>query len=200
MMTNRAFGKTLTSLDIAIVDDKRGMTTILRALLNSFGLQRIRMFENPEKALGELQDDVPDLIITRDRMQPVDGASFIRLIRQDRVVPLCFAAVIMVSASPDRRILEMALKAGAHQLLCLPVSAQTLYQRIKWLTQDDRGFEKESGRYVIDGVSELLERCSEKDSAPGGEGIMQKETAIPVMADLATQSSLCDEVEDIWEL
>lgn len=199
-MTNRAFSKTLDSLDVAIVDEERGMTTILRALLISFGLRRIRMFENPEKALGELQDDTPDLIITRDRMKPIDGASFIRLIRQDRTVPLCFAAVIMVSANPDRRVLEMALKAGAHQLLCLPVSAQTLHKRIKWLTQDDRGFEKENGRYAIDGVSELLERCRAKGSSDGRADFIQGEIAIPVLSDYTAEPSPRSESADTWEL
>ncbi|RMF04347.1 MAG: response regulator, partial [Alphaproteobacteria bacterium] len=156
MILNRAFGKEPESLHVAIIENKRGMTTILRTLLTSFGIRNVSYHDDPESALSALRSELPDLVITRDRIKPMDGISFVRLLRQKSMAPACFAAVIMVSAVPKKRLLEEALGAGVHTLLRLPTSARVLYDHIVWVTRDDRPLILNQGRYEIEGVRELL--------------------------------------------
>jgi PleD family two-component response regulator len=159
MTNHNAFGKEVATLDVAIVDDKRGMATILRSLFAGFGVGRIRVCSDPEKALDILQSEPPDLILTRDGTKPVGGCDFIRLIRQEYTEPLCFAAAMILSSHTKQRLVASALRAGAHQVVCLPVSATMLYRRIKWQTMDTRRFELRGSHYEVSGIDTLLERC-----------------------------------------
>ena len=53
-------------------------------------------------------------------------------------------------------LVEESLRAGAHQVLVLPISASTLYHRLDWLINDDRPFELKGQYYVVAGLEERL--------------------------------------------
>jgi hypothetical protein len=62
--------------------------------------------------------------------------------------------IMSVRAKPA--LVEKALKAGAHQVLVLPISASTLFRRLDWLVNDDRPFELKGEHYVVAGMEERL--------------------------------------------
>ena len=70
--------------------------------------------------------------------------------------PLSLVPAMIMSARAKPALVEESLRAGAHQVLVLPISASTLYRRLDWLINDDRPFELKGEHYVVAGLEERL--------------------------------------------
>ena len=89
-------------------------------------------------------------------MQPLSGAALVRAMRHALSGPLSLVPAMIMSARAKPALVEESLRAGAHQVLVLPISASTLYRRLDWLINDDRPFELKGEHYVVAGLEERL--------------------------------------------
>jgi two-component system chemotaxis response regulator CheY len=156
MLTQRALGRELDTLVIAVVDNRRPLLAAMRAMLAAIGVGRITTFDNPSEALEAMQDDVPDIIFAAEEMGPLSGCDLVRQIRRAEATPLCFVPALVTSTGAKPSLVDDALMAGAHQVLVLPTSASTLCRRLDWLRNDDRPFELADEHYVVAGLKERL--------------------------------------------
>jgi CheY-like chemotaxis protein len=131
----------LSSLTFLVVEDSAYMRTILRTMLQGFGARRIVEAEDGASGLEAMDRANPDIVIMDWVMPILDGADMVRMIRNPSN-PFAYVPVIMVTAHTERsRILE-ARKLGIHELLCKPISAKALYQRISSVIMFPREFVK----------------------------------------------------------
>ena len=156
MLFHRALGRELDRLAVAVVDNRRPMLSLMRAMLAAIGTGRIDTYESPTEALDEMGRTVPDLVIAAASMQPFTGPALVRCMHRASSDALCFVPAMIMSAHAKPTIVEDALRAGAHQVLVLPTSASTLYRRLDWLLNDDRPFELRGEHYVVAGMEERL--------------------------------------------
>ena len=156
MGQHRAFGKDLDTLSIAVIDDRKPMLQVMRAMLAAIGTGRIDTYESPVAALEAMHETPPDLVLAAAAMQPLTGPAVVRSMRYMGSGPLCFIPAMVMSANAKPAIVESALRAGAHQVLVLPTSASTLYRRLDWLLNDDRPFELKGEHYVVSGIEDRL--------------------------------------------
>lgn len=153
-----AYGLPLEALDVVIVEDSRQMQAILRSILLSFKVERVRVFDTVDSALEAMLTEPPNLILADWKMEPASGYQLLRLIRHKNMAPLCFVPLLFITAHGTRALVDKALRAGAHHLLVKPVSPSMLYARLRWLLNDDRKFlQDKHGFYTVDGVGELLD-------------------------------------------
>jgi PAS domain S-box-containing protein len=105
---------------VAIVDDRITNLKILERLAASLGEEvEVRTFAHPQAALDYCAAAPPDLLITDFNMPDLNGAEFIRRLRQQ---PQCAdLPVIVVTAYEDRDLRLQALEAGATDYLLSPV-------------------------------------------------------------------------------
>ena len=89
-------------------------------------------------------------------MQPLTGAALVKVMRHALSGPLSLVPAMIMSARGRPALVEESLRAGAHQVLVLPISASTLYRRLDWLINDDRPFELKGEYYVVAGLEERL--------------------------------------------
>jgi DNA-binding NarL/FixJ family response regulator len=155
-LRHRALGRELEQLVVSVVDNRRPMLAMMRAMLAAIGTGRIETHESPAEAFEAMARNVPDLVIAASAMQPVSGSDLVRSMRQRDSGPLCFVPAMIMSAHARPGLVEEALRAGAHQVLVLPTSASTLYRRLDWLLNDDRPFELRGDQYVVAGMEERL--------------------------------------------
>ncbi|RMD87310.1 MAG: response regulator [Alphaproteobacteria bacterium] len=105
---------------IAIVDDRITNRRIWSQLAQ--GLEDdvvVNAFADPRQALESFDEAVPDLVITDFKMPGMDGAAFIRRLREH---PACVdVPVIVVTVYEDRSFRYEALLAGATDFLMSPV-------------------------------------------------------------------------------
>jgi CheY-like chemotaxis protein len=156
MLYHRALGRDLDKLVVAVVDNRRPMLSVMRAMLAAIGTGRIDTYESPAEAIEAMAATVPDLVIAAASMQPLTGPALVRTMRRSRSGPLALVPAIIMSAHSKPAIVEEALRAGAHQVLVLPTSASTLCRRLDWLLNDDRPFELKGEHYVVAGMEERL--------------------------------------------
>lgn len=142
-----AFGIPMRNLDVLIVDDNANMRLLLRTILRSFGLPDIRQARDGTAGLAEIDRRAPTLIISDWEMAPMNGREFLRAVRRVGREPLCFVPIVVLTAHASRQIIEEAFDAGATQLLVKPVTPTNLLQRIGWVLEDDRPFERAGDIY-----------------------------------------------------
>lgn len=163
MKNHAAYGLEMEDLDVVIVEDSKPMQTIIRSILLSFKVARVRSFDSVDEALQSMLAEPPNVILTDWRMEPASGYQLLRLVRHRHMDPLCFVPIIFITAHGTRALVDKALRAGAHHLLVKPLSPSTLYSRLRWLLTDDRMMVLEnSGFYNILGVHKLLDQAAEK--------------------------------------
>ncbi|WP_417683962.1 response regulator [Roseibium sp.] len=163
MKHHTAYGLGLEDLDVVIVEDSKPMQTIIRSILLSFKVSRVRAFDSADEALQSMLAEPPNVILTDWRMAPTSGYQLLRLVRHRHMEPLCYVPILFVTAHGTRPLVDKALRAGAHHILVKPVSPATLYNRLRWLVNDDRPLVLEnSGFYNIHGIQRALDEQAEK--------------------------------------
>jgi CheY-like chemotaxis protein len=156
MGQHRAFGKDLETLSVAVIDNRPPMLQVMRAMLAAIGIGRIDTYDNPVRALEAMSQTPPDLVLAAASMQPLTGSALVRSMRYVGSGPLCFTPAMVMSGNAKPVVVESALRAGAHQVLVLPTSANALYRRLDWLLNDDRPFELKGEHYVVSGLEDRL--------------------------------------------
>lgn len=155
---NAAFARPVDQLDIVIIDDSKSMQSILRSMLHAMKVARVRVFDNPSAALEAMLVDPPHLVILDWLMEPIDGISLLKAMRTTRMGGLAVVPAIVLTGAPTVRLVEMAVKAGAHFVLAKPVSPATLQQRVQAICNDRRHFvlDKAHDLWELDGATALL--------------------------------------------
>ncbi len=156
MLYHRAFGRDLDTLVVAVIDNRRPMLSLMRAMLAAIGTGPVETYESPTEAIDAMAKTVPDLVIAAAAMQPLAGPALVRAMRRSSSGALSLVPAMIMSARAKPVTVEEALKAGAHQVLVLPISASTLFRRLDWLINDDRPFELKGEHYVVAGMEERL--------------------------------------------
>ncbi|HET7448511.1 MAG TPA: hypothetical protein VFJ49_11505 [Methyloceanibacter sp.] len=94
MLYHRALGRDLHKLVIAVVDNRRPMLLVMRAMLAAIGAGRIHTYQSPTGAIGTMQTAIPDLVIAADVMQPLNGPALVRSMRRPSSGELALVPVI----------------------------------------------------------------------------------------------------------
>ena len=140
MPPHTAYGIDMEMLDVIVVEDSKPMQTILRSMLSTLRVARIRMFDDAMEALQAMLSEPPHVIISDWHMEPTSGYQLLRMIRHRQMEPLCFVPLVFVTAHGTRAVAEKAFRGGAHYLLVKPMSPNTLHQRLMCLARDSRRF------------------------------------------------------------
>jgi PleD family two-component response regulator len=156
MLHHSAYGREFEALTVAVIDNRRPMLAMMRAMLAAIGVGRIDTYAGPADALKGMSVSVPDLVIAAAAMEPLTGPELVRTMRHVDAGPLRYIPAMIMSGPTKTRLLDEALRAGAHQVLVLPIAASTLYRRLDWLINDDRPYELRGGHYVVAGLEERL--------------------------------------------
>jgi len=164
MYRSTAFEMQIENLNVVVVEDSRPMQEVLRSILSSLRVERIRVFSNADEALKSMSMDPPTLIISDWQMKPLSGHNMLKIIRHKSMAPLCFVPVLMISGHATHTIVDKAFRAGAHQFLVKPISPTAVFQRLGMILNDERRFVLENDHYVISGVNEELDKAAGNSS------------------------------------
>ncbi len=169
---NSAFAVPIQSLDIMVIDDSDSMLRLFRTCLTAFGIPSVRVFNSSYEAMVAMRDNPPDMVLIDWRMGPMTGIELLHHMRRVENPETCHIAVIMVTGHGSANYVREAMLAGAQQFLVKPVSPRTLFDRIAWVTEDERIMVQKDRRFVIKGVEE---RLAWQRSAPPPREVRQEE-------------------------
>lgn len=179
MSTHRAFGKTVSELDVAVAGDRRTLFSVLQPVLHGIGVRTIRGFDNASQAVAGLTEAPADVVFMADSLEPIDGYLLCEMLRRRKSGPVCEAAIVIMAGGPVRqRDLERALLAGAHQVLMPPISPALLSRRLMALCQDARLFRTVDGWMELEGTRDMLSRVRMHELLGAGDVVTLPAEAI----------------------
>jgi len=130
----------LSDLTVLVVDDKEPIRELICGILETFGVRKIRQASDGRGAFRDMQLHAPDAVITDLMMQPVDGLAFTRSVRTDPSCPAPDVPILMVTGHCEKHHVEEARDAGVTDFIAMPVTANTIAERLTSAIQRPREF------------------------------------------------------------
>lgn len=130
----------LRRLQFLVVDDNAAMRSIIRNILKELQVETIREAQDGAEALSLLRELTFDMVITDWNMKPMNGLQFVRSIRLSKDSPNRYIPIIMVTAYTELGQVVTARDAGITEFLAKPVSARSLFSRIKSVIENHRQY------------------------------------------------------------
>ncbi len=130
----------LSNLTVLVVDDEEPIRELICGILDSFGIRKIRQATDGLVAFKDMQSHAPDAIITDLEMKPVDGLAFTRAVRTDPDCPVPDVPILMVTGHCEKHHVEEARDAGVTEFIAMPVTANTIAERLTSAIEKPRSF------------------------------------------------------------
>lgn len=134
-------------LSALVVDDNRHMRMLIASVLHSLGIKQVYEAGDAAGAFSELKARPIDLVFTDFLMEPLDGLDFARLIRTGSDSPNPYVPIIMITGYTEETRVKAARDAGVNEVLCKPVTAEGIIQRVLEIIERPRPF-IQTGKYV----------------------------------------------------
>lgn len=120
---------TISDLSIFLVEPSSTQQRIIGNFLKEFGINDITPFDSARKALNELSNYTPDLIISALHMEDMSGTDLVQNLRkQDETIDIPF---MLISSETDFRYLDPIRQAGVIAILPKPFKADQLLAALK---------------------------------------------------------------------
>ncbi|MEZ5690307.1 MAG: response regulator [Rickettsiales bacterium] len=137
----------LKNLNVMVIDDQSTMRSIIRQILNTIGIKKIKEAKNGADAIEELTNnkisyDNIDIIICDLYMDKMDGISFIREIRNGNILSNKDIPILMLTGNNDKLIEDVVLQVGATKILKKPISSEALKKEIQKVVAIDKNINK----------------------------------------------------------
>ena len=110
---------------ILVVEDDRNIVSFIQTVLEANGYQ-VLTAERCQQGILMLSSHVPDLVVLDLGLPDMDGEEFIRIVRQDSMVP-----IIVLSARTEERDKVSALDLGANDYITKPFGTAELLARVR---------------------------------------------------------------------
>lgn len=120
------------SLSVLVVDDQFNFRSLLRNILNTFGVTQVTEARNGTEALERMASMTPDVILTDDDMAPGTGLELTRWVRQTNSPAPKAVIILMPSQEISRDYVRAATEAGVHDLMLKPLAPKTVRSRIEY--------------------------------------------------------------------
>ena len=140
----------LANVKFLIADDNAFMPTIIRRILATLGAQDSREAGDAAEALKIIQTWPADIILLDWEMTPFDGIEFTNMMRHTHDAINTFVPIIMISAHSEYWRISKARDAGVTEFLVKPISAHTLFSRIRNVIERPRPFVSAPGFFGPD--------------------------------------------------
>lgn len=127
-------------VSVLVVEDNQPMQELLKSLLNAYGFKNVLSAKNGDDGFQMFVSHNPELVITDWMMQPTDGISLARRIRNDPSSPNQFVPIILLTGFGEKRRVTQARDAGITEFLVKPFNARDLYRRIAQIIESPRQF------------------------------------------------------------
>ncbi|MCG8544798.1 MAG: response regulator [Alphaproteobacteria bacterium] len=133
-----------SQLKVLVVDDNEFMQRILTELLIALSFHRDKILKTGDgsSALKILSFQSPDLVICDLNMKPMNGKRLTQLIRSADDSANPYVPIIVCTGHSEIEHIVDARDAGATEILRKPISAASLYSRLRAIVESPRPFIK----------------------------------------------------------
>ena len=119
----------INQFTILTVDDSKLIRTNVRRMLDSLGVRNILEASNGREALGILDRQRVDLIVSDWNMPEMSGHQLLQAVRANQTIK--HLPFIMLTAEGEKDKVVAALQAGVTNYIVKPFNQETLFNKIK---------------------------------------------------------------------
>jgi two-component system, chemotaxis family, chemotaxis protein CheY len=130
----------LGALNILVVDDNHHMRILIAQILRALGVGEVYEAGDGTEALQVMRRRIIDIVMTDYAMEPLDGVSFVELLRLSPDSPNKMIPVIMVTAYSTARRVAEARDAGVNEILVKPITTRAILDRLTRVIDRPRPF------------------------------------------------------------
>jgi CheY-like chemotaxis protein len=130
----------LSPITALIIDDSRYARSFIKTSLQSFGVQSVLEASDGPAGLEMLAKTEIHLVIVDQDMSPMNGIDFVRYVRSGDMVSCVEVAILMVSGDAAKEVVVEARGAGVNEFLVKPVSADSLFRRVRNVLVNPKAF------------------------------------------------------------
>lgn len=136
------------SLNVLIVDDHAFTRLLIKEVLIQMGFKTANIHEAEDGGAGIriVGERKIDLIFCDWQMQPMDGLTFMRTLRDPQKNANPYLPVIFCSAFTERELIEHARDSGVTEIMTKPITAKAIEARVASVLNKPRDF-VEAERY-----------------------------------------------------
>ena len=117
-------------LSAAVIDDEESTRDVISQLLRSLGLRRIHTASDGKEGLDTVIQAEPDIVFCDIHMEPVDGMTFLRVLRKSTVGNVARIPIVFLSGDALEPTVLEAIDNTVDGYLVKPVSLNDLKKRI----------------------------------------------------------------------
>lgn len=130
------------SRHVLIVEDHAFTRVLIREVLHNLGFALANIHEADEggAALRILGNRKIDLVLCDWQMEPMDGLTFVRTLRNPEKNPNPYLPVVFCTAFAERDVIEQARDAGVNEIMTKPFTAKAIESRIENALSNPRSF------------------------------------------------------------
>lgn len=123
-------GPALQGIRILVVEDDVFARKIVRRVMTDLKFDNVRDVESGEVALGLLQDQTFDLIITDVQMPGINGLELVRRIRSGRTGAAPDTCIIVLTSFSNTEVLGVAMALDVNGFLVKPMEPDVVRDKI----------------------------------------------------------------------
>lgn len=135
---------------VLIIEDNQPMLEICKTLILTFGVGEVLTARNGDEGFKVFCRENPDIIIADWMMEPMDGITMTRRIRNDSISPNHYVPIILMTGFSEKKRVIQARDSGVTEFLVKPFTARDLYKRIAQIIERPRQFIKADGFFGPD--------------------------------------------------
>lgn len=131
-----------TQMRVLIVEDHAFTRLLIKEVLQSLGCAQsnIREAEDGAAGLQLLKEQRVHLIICDWQMEPMDGLTFVRRLRDPNNSIDPFVPIILCTAFTDRDLIERARDTGVTEIMTKPITVKSIEAKVKSILEQPRPF------------------------------------------------------------
>ena len=130
----------LDRLKILIVDDNKHTRLLLAQILRAVGVTHTFEAGDGAEGLQALRNHAVDIVLTDLAMEPVDGVTFVRMIRTAPESANSMVPIIMITGHATLKRIAEARDAGANEFMAKPITARGVLERLQLVIDHPRPF------------------------------------------------------------
>jgi CheY-like chemotaxis protein len=125
---------------VLIVDNDKFTRSLIKNVLEDLGFTTGNVYESSDgqDALDLLRSRKVDLIFCAWRMEPMDGVTLVRALRDPEQSPAPGIPVIFCASQIDKKLVEDIREAGVNEAIVKPISASAIESRIRAILKKPR--------------------------------------------------------------
>ena len=170
-----------------LVDGDKYVQDLIGQMLRGFGLEHLATFDRGDAAREHISKGGVDLCIVEVALPDMPGTDLVKYIRRLDDPIIRMMPVVVLTGYTQVNAVELARDCGANLVIKKPVSPQALFDRMAWVSKNQRPF-IESENYIGP------DRRFKSIGPPGGVG--RRATDLSAEVGAATEPNMSqDEID-----